>query len=156
MSRGYYRNHGKGTGICEICCSEYTKTNSKQRFCQTCYNKIKHATSSSLKPSPYHRTSDHSTEHRNLIKQISNGPVSNDAVIHHLDLNTRNNELSNLVVFSRSDHIRFHLKLNQYIVKYKDSNILDLSEKVMIDCSIYPKEIETDVGISHEEIAILE
>lgn len=82
--------------------------------------------------------------------------MSNDAVIHHLDLNTRNNELSNLVVFSRSDHTRFHSKLNQYIVKYKDSNIIDLSEKVMIEQSIYPKEIETDVDISHEEIAILE
>lgn len=37
-----------------------------------------------------------------------NGPVPKGHVIHHLDENKRNNDISNLVCISRSDHMRYH------------------------------------------------
>lgn len=134
-SKIYYITHGKGIGVCEICQSEYTKTNAKQKFCSSCYSKIVHATKSSLCKSPYHRSSDHSTIHRHTAKEIAKDVLESD-VIHHVDLNTRNNSSENLVIMNRSDHARFHSYLKEYLVKYPNEKLIDLSKKVFKDYSI--------------------
>jgi hypothetical protein len=37
-----------------------------------------------------------------------NGPVTNGYVIHHIDENKENNDISNLEMLSRPDHVRLH------------------------------------------------
>ena len=135
MSKKHYQEHGKGIGICEICQTEYTRTNSNQKYCKDCFSKIAHATTSSLNSTPYHRTSDHSTEHRHIAKNCSK-TVFDSEVIHHVDLNTRNNAVENLIIMSRSDHAKFHSYLKQYLVKYPDENLYALSKKVLEDYNI--------------------
>jgi len=59
---------------------------------------------------------------RRLVKSIdkySNLPRSQ--VVHHIDGNPLNNELSNLVILSNSEHIKLHWVLNPEMGKSKSN-----------------------------------
>src|SRR5574343_887846 len=46
--------------------------------------------------------------HRYLAEQILGRPLASHEIIHHLDGNKMNNELSNLILISRSGHVKLH------------------------------------------------
>ena len=70
-TRKHYARKGKGVGTCSVCGKVYIKRNQNQKFCTECYDKIKHATASTKCTAPYHRTTDHCSEHRTLAKKLN-------------------------------------------------------------------------------------
>lgn len=54
----------------------------------------------------YHRRH----EHRVIVEQALGRPLEPGEVVHHEDRNSRNNDLSNLILFpSQAEHLRHHL-----------------------------------------------
>lgn len=106
-AKEHYKTHGKGSGVCCSCGKTFIKTNKIQKFCPDCHIKRETISSySKLSHDPYHRTTNHSTEHRCAIAAILQ--LKESEVVHHADLNPRNNDLSNLIIMSRSDHSSYH------------------------------------------------
>lgn len=52
-------------------------------------------------------------EHRNVMQLHVGRKLHFDECVHHIDGNKRNNELSNLQIISRADHIRHHIKTGE-------------------------------------------
>ena len=50
-------------------------------------------------------------EHRFVMEKILGRPLTNDEHVHHIDFNGLNNEPSNLMILSNSEHSRLHMKL---------------------------------------------
>lgn len=48
--------------------------------------------------------------HRVVMEEFLGRALSSDEIVHHIDGNKQNNDISNLTVMSRSEHIREHLK----------------------------------------------
>ena len=50
-------------------------------------------------------------EHRKIIENYLNRPLSSNEIIHHINDNKSDNRIENLIVFSnRKNHIKFHFK----------------------------------------------
>ena len=49
-------------------------------------------------------------EHRKIMRMKLGRPLTKDEVVHHIDKNPFNNKPSNLVVMTRSEHTRLHIK----------------------------------------------
>lgn len=141
-AKQHYVEHGKGIGICKICGHEFTKTRHDQKYCHDCYTKIQHATSSAISQNPYHRTSDHSTEHRNIARLLGCISSEKDEIVHHINLNPRDNSVSNLVVMNRSDHFKFHLLLNEDIVKNSNIDIVTRTNTILQQNNIIVKRLD--------------
>lgn len=50
------------------------------------------------------------TEHRKIMRLKLGRPLRDDEVVHHKDCNPFNNKPSNLMVMTRSEHTRLHIK----------------------------------------------
>lgn len=55
--------------------------------------------------------------HRQVMEKHLGRKLSYDEVVHHIDLDHKNNELSNLKIMSRSEHTALHRKLQREEVK---------------------------------------
>lgn len=130
-TKRHYARNGKGIGICVVCNNTYTKTNHYQKYCPECYNKIKHATNATKCTAPYHRTTDHCSEHRTLAKQLGLITSEKDDVVHHINLNTRDNEKNNLLIMTNSNHVSFHHYLNAAIVQHPDRTPEELTWEIL-------------------------
>lgn len=51
-------------------------------------------------------------QHRNIAEKILGHKLSSNEVVHHLDGNPQNNDVTNLIVLSRSKHSSLHCYLN--------------------------------------------
>lgn len=67
--------------------------------------------------------------HRTIIENAIGRELTKDEIVHHIDGNKLNNELNNLVVLSRSDHVKLHSNINAKLIK--EENIY--FGKVIID-----------------------
>lgn len=47
---------------------------------------------------------------RILMEKKLGRPLTDDEVVHHIDRNPENNDISNLVVLSKSEHCRLHMQ----------------------------------------------
>ena len=47
-------------------------------------------------------------EHRYVMEQHLGRALSSTELVHHLDCDKTNNQLSNLIVLSRADHVKLH------------------------------------------------
>ena len=47
-------------------------------------------------------------EHRIIAEAMIRRPLLKDEVVHHIDRNVRNNDPSNLMILTRSEHMREH------------------------------------------------
>jgi hypothetical protein len=47
-------------------------------------------------------------KHQIIMEKHLGRPLKNNEVVHHIDGNKRNNDISNLVVVSRSEHAKIH------------------------------------------------
>jgi len=50
------------------------------------------------------------TEHRKIMRLKLGRPLKDDEVVHHVDCNPFNNKPSNLIVMTRSEHTRLHIR----------------------------------------------
>ena len=51
-------------------------------------------------------------EHVYLMEQLIGRKLSKDEVVHHKDRNKRNNALENLVLMTRSEHMKLHRSMS--------------------------------------------
>lgn len=49
-------------------------------------------------------------KHQIIMEQYIGRPLKSDEVVHHIDGNKRNNDISNLLLTTRSQHARIHSK----------------------------------------------
>jgi len=64
-------------------------------------------------------------EHRYIMQNIIGRKLDFNEVIHHIDGNKRNNDVSNLEIMQRSEHSRIHMKGR----KVKESTIKKMADK---------------------------
>jgi hypothetical protein len=61
----------------------------------------------------FHRQEDGSykAEHRLVVEKTIGRPLRSDEIVHHLDENKQNNNIDNLVVVTKAEHIQIHRDL---------------------------------------------
>ena len=95
---------------CIICGNEFEAINKHiSKYCPVCWNNIKNKTLDSNNNYSY---VGEKCEHRVLVENIIGRPLEYNEVIHHLDGNPKNNDLSNLLILSRGKHVSLHQYLN--------------------------------------------
>lgn len=107
-----YEQQGKRTykRVCEMCDNQFDGDRPTSRFCSSdCYYRYSRINSSSA-TNNYARAhgGGYSFAHRRIVEETLHRKLTCDEVIHHLDGNPKNNDLSNLIVISRSDHAKLH------------------------------------------------
>lgn len=127
----YYQEHKCGIAECIYCGNSFVKTNNQQTVCHDCRDKINSCTKVS-DDIEYHRTSDHSTVHRNLMK--NNGwDVKPSDVVRHIDGDKRNNSDNNLMLLDRSDHIKLHRFIGIERFKGSTETLQELTMRFLLD-----------------------
>lgn len=106
---------------CIACKSTYQAWHKKQKLCKECFL----ATRKKPKVTNQYVFTNKvgKTQHRKLAEMIIGRKLHTNEVIHHLDENPKNNQLTNLVVITRSMHGKLHLYLDQQRVILEKSNI---------------------------------
>ena len=133
-AKQYYQMHKHGQEKCVVCGCLFIKTNNKQDHCKSCRNKLQ----SFMKVSndiEYHRTSDHSTVHRNLVKQNGWELLKTD-VVHHIDGDRRNNDESNLLVLNIVDHNKLHRFIAEERFKGSTETLKELALRFLIESGV--------------------
>ena len=113
--------------ICKICSKAFNGFRKNQPFCsKECYYKFTKLNSSNATNNyePAHG-GHYCWRHRRIAESVLNKKLSTDEVVHHLDCNPTNNNIDNLVVITRSQHIKLHNFLNTMrvtLLKNNDEN----------------------------------
>jgi|TARA_Y100000310_G_C20281185_1_gene622689 hypothetical protein len=59
------------------------------------------------------------TQARNVLNKYLGYKLGSDKIIHHIDINPKNNDVNNLYVFnSNSEHIKYHVFLRNIVKEY--------------------------------------
>ena len=113
--------------VCELCGENFKSWSKNGRFCSTnCYHNYSRINSSNA-TNNYSRAQGggYSFAHRRIAELVLNRKLGVNEVVHHMDGNPNNNEFDNLVVMSRSDHVKLHAMLTHEratLLKNKDVN----------------------------------
>lgn len=95
---------------CEICGQEFEAINKHiSKYCPECWNKIKYK---NLEADNNYNFKGERGEHRIIVENLLGRKLSYNEVIHHLDGNSKNNSIDNLLLLSRSSHVSLHRYLN--------------------------------------------
>lgn len=135
------------TSNCVDCGIPVFSTNKR---CKKCYKKIYSASARLNKSYVYVKPLNHFGRvnkngfievHRFAAEIVMNKKIEYDDVIHHIDNNSRNNELNNLCLMSRSDHNKYHRKCQNNLIEvsieslndsgFKYSKLSDLTNKTL-------------------------
>ena len=100
---------------CEYCGENMIKNNSTQYMHKECYN----AHIKKVDYNSYKRDKDGKTIGRNTFLTYCELP--SDWVVHHIDENPMNNDISNLIGLSRKDHVQLHSFLSRIRSSYEKS-----------------------------------
>jgi hypothetical protein len=91
-----------------------------------CYYKYTRINSSSSTNNYLHTCDDnYPLQHRKIAEDFIGRKLLYNEVVHHLDGNSKNNNISNLIVMQRGDHVRLHATLTRHrasLLKNKDEN----------------------------------
>ena len=63
-----------------------------------------------------------------VVWEAANGPIPEGYVVHHIDGNGRNNDLSNLTIMTRGDHVRMHA-----MNRLKGEDVVDPTDPAVIE-----------------------
>jgi hypothetical protein len=70
-------------------------------------------------------------EHNYLAEQILGHKLDRDNVVHHIDKNRANNDVTNLLIFkSKSAHKRFHASKSAYLIYDEKTQLFDCINKI--------------------------
>lgn len=128
QAKTHYQENGKYTYkcVCQTCGREFEGDKSTSKFCsRECYNVHVRINSSNATNNYVKRSKTPKNEHRCIVEEILQRKLNENEVVHHLDCNPLNNDISNLVVLSRSDHAKLHSLLTDKraaLSKDKDVN----------------------------------
>lgn len=110
--QGHKRGRWHRLRTCPYCHKEFKAFRDNQIVCRYCKSDIKSQTQSSNKY--VSAGGDYCWEHRKIAEFVL-GKLNTDQVVHHVDCDPTNNDLSNLWVMTRSQHARLH----SYLVEMK-------------------------------------
>jgi hypothetical protein len=119
-----YKQQGKKRyqKICEACSVEYNACKKEQYLCSSC-TKLKFQLASKTLNSNQYKMIGNRCEHRVIAEKILGYKLSYNMVVHHIDDNPKNNDISNLMVMDRRTHIRLHNYLDiQRVIIEKSMN----------------------------------
>jgi len=102
---------------CKLCTNQYTKWIETQVICPEC---VRQSKDTGFTNNQY-KMIGCQLEHRMIAEQTIGRKLSSNEVVHHIDENIHNNELSNLWVMSRHHHGRLHQFLRLQRVAYEKS-----------------------------------
>lgn len=127
--RGGFRY--KWDKLCEHCGSPYKANRKTQRFCFSCYSKFWNTDSASEDGYVFLNFSNDSFyKHRVIAEKLLGRKLATNEFVHHIDLDRKNNEYSNLLVIDRRSHSRLHLFLRLQIFSVK--SLTEDSSKIKI------------------------
>jgi hypothetical protein len=100
--------------VCLACNKDFEGWSKNSLFCsKACYNSIK----SNSGKNPYVYDPEHYRQnlnvHRNIAEETLGRKLNSNEVVHHLDCNPKNNDITNLIVISRGKHASLHCYLNK-------------------------------------------
>lgn len=111
----YYRT--KYPKKCIWCGKDYEGFTKTSLYCSRKCCKEASRLMASKEKNPYEYDNENYSQsinkHRNLATQILKRKLNTNEVVHHLDLNPKNNDLDNLMVLSRRKHVQLHAFLNK-------------------------------------------
>jgi len=110
--------------ICLACKKQFKAHRKKQQLCKSCYLlRLKLSKESNCTNNYVFTNKVGRTEHRDIAEKKLNRKLDTNEVIHHMDNNPRNNVDENLIVLSRSLHVKLHSHLSlQRVIKEKSLN----------------------------------
>lgn len=101
--------------ICIVCGKQYNACRKTSLYCSKACSGQAHKNMSSNATNHYEYDSENykqsTVRHRNIAIQILGRKLNTNEVVHHLDLDPKNNNLENLIVLSRSKHAQLHAYL---------------------------------------------
>jgi hypothetical protein len=110
--------------VCIACDELYDAWRKDQDLCRECNLEKNRLKSLNKATNTYiFSTKIGRTEHRDIVESILGRKLHTNEVIHHLDDNTKNNELTNLIVLSRGKHASLHSFLDLQRVILEKSGI---------------------------------
>lgn len=116
----------KYSRVCEICNKNFDGDRKNSRFCSLeCYYKYSQINSSNATNNYQMHKKTSKSEHRVIVESVLNRKLHTDEVVHHADCNPTNNNICNLIVMKRSDHVKLHAILTKHratLSKDKDEN----------------------------------
>ena len=108
---------------CIACGKIYDAFRHEQKFCSKCWklrNKLAAKSYDKQKEQSY---GGYSYVYRRIVEKELNRKIATNEVVHHLDGNSQNNELTNLMILTRTMHGRLHKFLdNQRVIIEKSMN----------------------------------
>ena len=131
------------TKECQICGTSYNVTAKHgSKYCHECRSKIANFAPANVKGgSEYvYSKNEYKTstlEHRCIATKVIGRKLTSSDIVHHIDGNTKNNSLENLLFLSNKKHIKLHQWLNEqlYIRGYKEK--LTMKESWDKYCKFY-------------------
>lgn len=106
---------------CIACQNDYKALRKDQKFCKDCYELRQHLSKPSQGINPYEYKEGWT--HRKLAESLLGKKLSYNDIVHHVDNNPTNNEITNLMVISRSNHGKLHKFLDdQRVILEKSGN----------------------------------
>ena len=131
------------TKECQICGASYNVTAKHgSKYCHDCRSKIANFAPANVKGgSEYvYSKNEYKTstlEHRCIATKVIGRKLTSSDIVHHIDGNTKNNSLENLLFLSNKKHIKLHKWLNEqlYIRGYKEK--LTMKESWDKYCKFY-------------------
>ena len=107
-----YKKHGRYTciNICLACKKEFKAHQKTQKLCPSCR---KESLDTGFKYNQYPMTKRARCVHRVLAESLLNRNLTSQEIVHHIDWNPKNNEVINLIIMSRKQHVRLHCFLRE-------------------------------------------
>jgi hypothetical protein len=109
--RGRY-NYGKSK--CVACGVDIILWSKEQLFCKKCGNGSLNSSEVIINPYSNSGGGGYCWLHRRIAERVLQRKLQTNEVVHHLDENPQNNELTNLVLLSRSEHTSLHRFLQKH------------------------------------------
>lgn len=113
------KSHGKRKyeqRVCSYCGREYTiRADALNKYCSyECYWDSMVKKETPINKGGYvmerQRRKNHKFQHRVIMEKHLGRPLTKDEIIHHIDYNKKNNDISNLMVMTRAEHNALHAK----------------------------------------------
>lgn len=97
---------------CEACHNKFKACRKASRFCPSCRQEMR---DTGYIKNNYENANGHGYcwKHRRIAEEILNRKLSTNEVVHHLDNDSNNNNITNLIVISRPTHTKLHHFLNE-------------------------------------------
>ena len=87
-------------------------------------------------------------EHRKVISIVLGRELSPCEIVHHIDGNKRNNDISNLKILSRSEHAKLHSET----LRHRARPVIQISEDTIIKTWGSAQEVCRQLGFSKSNI----